>query len=191
MTNPYCKTIFNVGYLGQGEYKSKDKNGKHTEIYRTWYNMLQRCYDPYTINKDRNLTYIDVYVCEEWHNFQNFAKWWEENYYEIPNEKINLDKDILVKGNKVYSPKTCIVVPQRINKLFCKRQNDRGTLPIGCSYSIKNSGNYYITVYCSIYITCYKNFKEKYIKEVADEYKDLIPQKLYDALYKYEVEIND
>ena len=39
--------------------------------------------------------------------------------------------------------------------------------------------------------TCYKQFKENHIKQIADEYKDLVPEKLYEAMYKYEVEIND
>jgi hypothetical protein len=43
---------------------------------------------------------------------------------------------------------------------------------------------------CNVKKYC-KNFKENYIKQVADEYKDLIPQKVYEALYRYEVEIND
>ena len=48
-----------------------------------------------------NKNYLDVTVCEEWHNFQNFAKWFYENYYEISGEKMRLDKDILIKGNKM------------------------------------------------------------------------------------------
>ena len=169
--------------------------------------MLQRCYDPYYINKE--VSYIDCYVEEYFHNFQNFAKWHEENYYECNGEVMQLDKDILVKGNKIYSRETCIFVPQRINNLFTKRQNCRGKHPIGVSWierdKVFSSG-------CCIYdaklkkkkrkwlgnfdneieaFICYKNFKENYIKEVADEYKESIPIKLYEALYKYEVEIND
>lgn len=116
--NPYHPNVYGVGYYGQGKYKSSI-NGKPTKVYNHWRDMLRRCYDPYYLNKEP--TYIDCYVCEEWHNFQNFSEWFYKHYYEIPNERIELDKDILFKGNKIYSPETCILVPQRINTLFIKQ----------------------------------------------------------------------
>lgn len=203
--NPYEKILYDIGYLGEGKYGSKT----HKNIYQVWCNMLMRCYEPYTINKQ--LSYIDCYVCEEWHCFQNFAKWFEENYYECDNERLEIDKDILCKNNKIYSPKTCILAPMRINQLFVKQYRKRGDLPIGVSL-INNNGYKYLMGQCSK-IDCkgkrinakklfplnkpfqaffyYKTTKENYIKQIADEYKDLIPQRLYDALYTYEIEIND
>lgn len=204
--NPYHKSVCGVGYIGEGKYK-KSNNGKHTKVYDTWVAMINRCYNPYYINK--HLTYIDVTVCEEWHCFQDFGKWFEKNYYEIENEVMHLDKDILIKGNKIYSPETCVFVSNNINMLFVKRQKCRGEYPIGvymdkkinklcvrcCVFDKeKNRG---ITKYIGKYNTietaflAYKNFKEKHIKEIADEYKDLIPEKLYKAMYEYKVEIND
>lgn len=200
--NPYDKSICNVGYIGQGKYNWKD----NFEIYKEWKSMLIRCYEPYTINKYP--TYIEVIVCKEWHNFQNFAKWYEENYYEIGKGKMHLDKDILFKGCKIYSPKTCIFVPERINYLFIKSNAIRGEYPIGVSWyktsnkfrvqcKILDKENNRKVIHLGYYTTSeeaflvYKVFKENYIKQVADEYKKLIPQKLYEALYKYEVEIND
>ena len=164
--------------------------------------MIERCYNPYELNKKP--TYIDCYVCEEWHNFQNFAEWYYKNIYNCNNERMHLDKDILIKGNKIYSPKTCCIVPQRINVMFTKRQNCRGKYPIGvkwhkrdkifevCCYD-KNCNRQYLGRFDNEIdaFTCYKNYKEKVIKQVADEYKELIPKELYEALYKYEVEIND
>lgn len=202
--NPYHKSVCNIGYFGVGKYKAKI-NGEHTPAYKCWYKMMKRCYDPYFLNKDRNVTYINCFVCEEWHNFQNFAKWYEDNYYEVEGEKMELDKDILVKGNKIYSPNTCIFVPVAINKLFNRHKGGRGRYPIGVSYNKYNESLY---VYChkdsrQEYLGCfslnkpfqafytYKVFKEKVIKQVADEYKNSIPQKLYEAMHKYEVEIND
>ena len=206
ITCPYERRTYNIGYLGEGEYTTRINN-KKTKAYIKWSSMIQRCYDPYELN--RRPKYIDCYVCEEWHNFQNFAKWFYENYYECHNEQMHLDKDILIKNNKIYSPETCIFVPQRINDLFVKRDNDRGEYPLGIAYDKKNKR---LVAKCSILIneknhnkhlgvfplnrpfqafTCYKNFKENYIKQVADEYKNLIPKKLYEAMYKYEVEIKD
>lgn len=201
--NPYHPSACGIAYYGQGKYKSRGEDGKKTKAYITWIHMIKRCYDPYFINK--NLTYIDCYVCDEWLNFQNFAEWFYKHYYEVSNEIMQLDKDILIKGNKIYSPKTCLIVPQRINDLFVKQQRKRGEYPIGVN---PNKINNCLVVQCqtlekSEYLGCfpldkpfqafiaYKNYKENYIKQVADEYKDLIPQKLYEALYRYKVEIND
>lgn len=204
ITCPYEKSILGVGYLGEGKYEVSE-NSKLTKCYRTWYNMLMRCYDEKC--QEKNPTYVDCFVCDEWLNFQNFAKWYYENYYEIEGEIMCLDKDILVKGNKMYSPKTCIFVPQSINSLFIKRQNDRGKSIIG---STPHHGKYEVSCgifnsktgkskqkYLGLYnsekeaFEVYKQFKEQYIKEVADYYKEQIPTKLYDALYNYEVEITD
>ena len=197
---PYEPRTYGIGYLGDGEYKTK-LNGKHTIYYEKWKKMLQRCYD--TKFQEKYPSYIGCRVCDEWLNFQNFAEWFENNYYEVDGEKIHLDKDILIKGNKIYSPKTCLLVPQRINDLFVKRDNDRGNSPIGvCN---PNKDNKYL-VQClqgdkSRFIGYYDNeleafyaykiAKESYIKEVADEYKDIIPPVVYDALYNYEIEITD
>ena len=71
--------------------------------------ILERGYSK--LWKEKHPTYENVYVCEEWHNFQNFAKWYYNNYYSINEERMEIDKDILYKNNKVYSPDTCIIVP--------------------------------------------------------------------------------
>lgn len=202
----YEPTTYGIGYIGEGKYKIHDENGKMTKCYSTWHSMLQRCYDEKY--HENHPTYIGCKVNEEFHNFQNFGYWDDENYYQIENEIMNLDKDILIKHNKIYSPETCIYVPQTINKLFVKNNKLRGNSPIGTSSS--KNGKY--MTYCNIldpetgksknkklgtYETpeeafkVYKEFKESYIKQVADEYKDKIPKKLYDAMYKYEVEITD
>ena len=118
-----------------------------------------------------------------------------------------LDKDILYKGNKVYSRKTCIFVPQRINLLFTKCDNSRGKNPIGVH--LNSSGNYQAScrngygksINLGTYsskeeaFNAYKNYKEKLIKEVIDSYKGIIPEPYYTrlktAMYNYEVEIDD
>lgn len=203
---PYEPRFFGKGYLGEGKYKIK-KNGKLTKCYKVWYSMLRRCYDPKFHKK--HITYENCEVCKGWLCFQNFAKWFYDNYYEIEGERMCLDKDILNKGNKVYSPCNCVFVSERINTLFIKSDKTRGDYPIGVNYH--KASEKFVTQ-CSIYdfeenkqkikflgyydtpdeaFKAYKEFKEKHIKDVADHYKDLIPVKLYDALYKYEVEITD
>ena len=154
--------------------------------------MLQRCYDNKT--QEKYPTYKGCQVCEEWHNFQNFAKWFEENYYEVEGENIDIDKDILCKGNKIYSPQTCVLSPHKINSLFVNRKNDRGNYPIGvCKGKNKIKKSCYLSRYNTSEeaFQSYKQAKENYIKQVADEYKDKIPEILYKAMYKYKVNIND
>ena len=198
---PYEKRIFNVGFMGEYDFSNEDinmvKNAK-----KKWRNMLRRAYD--VCYKEKNYTYENCYVCEEWHNFSNFYKWYKENYYEIKNEKMELDKDILFKGNKIYSSETCIFVPHRINVMFIKNKKNKGKLPTGvtehngklevrCTNEKKERiiiGYFRINQITEAFM-CYKNFKEKIIKRLADEYKELIPIKLYEAMYKYEIEIND
>ena len=196
---PYESRTYGVGYLGEGKYKTRE-NGKQTKCYDTWNNMLERCYEPKF--QERQPTYKECEVCEEWHNFQIFAEWFEDNYYEIPGEVMCLDKDILVKGNKIYSPETCCFVPEKINLLFTKCDKSRGNDPIGTHQS--PSGNYkvhcnncersnYLGTYSNIYdaFYVYKVHKEKIIKQRADEYKQYLPQNVYEALYNYQVEITD
>lgn len=202
---PYERSICNVGYLGEGEYKATE-NGEITRVYNTWNNMLQRCYSEKLHRRES--TYENCRASEEWLNFQNFGEWDEDNYYEVEGEKMCLDKDILIKGNKIYSPDTCIYVPQTINTLFVKCNKSRGNYPIG-TYLYRNGK--YVAQCCLInpktgkskikhlgYYTTqqeafkvYKQFKERNIKEVADYYKSKIPTKLYDALYNCEIEITD
>lgn len=195
---PYEKRVFNIGYLGEGRYNASI-NGKNTKYYEIWNKMLARCYAPEAIK--RNPTYKDCIVHESWHNFQNFAEWVENNFYKIEGEQISLDKDILCKGNKIYSPNTCIFVPQRINNLFTKCDKCRGDLPIGVT---EYKHGYGVSVSCNnkqlalgTFNTPHKAFlmyklnKELVIQGIANEYKDKIPTKLYEALMNYEVEEGD
>lgn len=195
---PYEKRYYQIGFLGEGEYNPII----HKKIYDEWRHILRRCCSQDFKNKYPTYEKCDIY--KEWLCFQNFAKWYEENYYEIKGQKMELDKDILIKENKIYSPSTCIFVPHRINVLFIKKDKNRGKYPIGVTWrEDKNKftcrcsdgfGKYkFLGYHTSIEdaFACYKQFKENVIKQVADEYKDKIPQKLYEAMYKYEVEIND
>ena len=201
---PYEKRYFGVGYLGEGDYKVSESD-KLTRVYSTWHNMLKRCYSEKYHEKQP--TYKDCNTSNVFHNFQNFGDWDNNNYYKVGNEKMCLDKDILVKHNKIYSPETCIYVPNTINLLFVKNDKNRGESAIGttpkygkyetnCHLINPKTGkskNEYLGRYDTELeaFEVYKYYKEKNIKQVADYYKKLIPQKLYNALYSYEVEITD
>lgn len=114
-----ARNIADVGFLGEGPYPSSIKS-KNTLAYVTWRGILARCYDPYEINCN-NLSYRNVTVCEEWHNHQNFAKWFHENY----KEGCEVDKDTLQRGvtYKIYSPDTCIFITKSANAIEAKAKH--------------------------------------------------------------------
>lgn len=198
--NPYHPTVFGVGYLGVGEYKP-NKNNQKNPVYNTWKDMLQRCCDEKF--KKKHNTYKEVSVSEEFKNFQNFNKWFVDNTWH--DDFKTLDKDILIKGNKIYSPSTCVLVNQKINLLFIRNDKNRGKYPIG----ISKENNKFVAkcgdgegnrVYLGKYNTqeeafeAYKKGKENIIKKVAEEYKEKypnFPNKLYEAMINYKVEITD
>lgn len=186
--------FYGVGFIGS--FRAEEEETKR-KAYTLWRNMLMRCYDKKSFLT--HPTYADCSVCKEWHNFQIFKKWFDENYIE----GYMIDKDILIKGNKVYSPDTCCFVPSEVNALFTKRQNCRGDLPIGVTYSeskkrykvnfTMNAKKNYIGYFATPEeaFMAYKEAKEAYIKEVAEKWKDKIETKVYDALMSYEVEVTD
>jgi len=130
------KLVYGFG-VNDADYKVQPvgPNGKqhHCPFYKTWQSMLRRAYDP----KSRTSlpTYIGVTVCEEWRSFMAFRAWMMEQDWEGKQ----LDKDILVPGNKVYSPKTCVFVTQGINKLLINNAASRGNWPIGVSWDKRQS----------------------------------------------------
>lgn len=201
INNPYHRSVLGVGMIGVGEYSARI-NGEKTIQYKTWFNMLNRCYNKKYHSRH---TYENTKVCNEWHNFQNFAKWFDENYYAIDGERMQLDKDILVKNNNKYCPDSCIFVPQKINSMFTKNDINRGRYSIGVSFHKRDSC---FSSSCSNPITgkqewlgnfktedlafiAYKARRECILAEVADLYRDKIPSELYIALKKYKVEPND
>lgn len=170
---------------------------ENDRAYNYWNSMLRRCYSEYSLRL--NPAYKGCSVCPEWHYLSNFKKWFDENYIE----GYALDKDILVKGNKVYSPDTCCFVPQYINALLTNCKSKRGIYPIGVSkagngYSAqisynKNKGyiGYFDTPEEAF--NAYKQAKEAYIKEVAQDCHNdgKITKRVYDALMNWEIEITD
>lgn len=189
--NPYDRALFGVGYIGDGKWKVKDENGKFSRVYLCWMHMIERCY--YEKNKDLHPAYFGIAtVCDEWHNFQTFADWYSEREYDCEG-RLHIDKDIKYPGNTVYSPETCILVPQRINELFTCRRNNLG-LPVGirttsggnfmASYNGKGLGTYKTLREA---FDVYATNKEQAIKGVAEEYKNIIPLEVYEALLNYRV----
>jgi hypothetical protein len=192
--NPFRKDKYGIGYIGSGEYKAKEK-GISLRVHNVWRDIIRRCY-----NEKRQVThptYIGCSICLEWQNFQNFAKWFEENY--IPD--YDLDKDLLIKGNKIYSPDTCCFIPHEINLLLVKRNAKRGKYLIG----VHKDKEYFVASYgLSGGVKCigrylseldafnaYKKSKETHIKEIAEKWKNKISVKVHQTLINYQVDITD
>lgn len=198
--NPNGRTIHGVGYMGIGDYKSRI-NYKVTEPYSFWEGVICRGYSKKF--KEKSPSYKDVTVCEEWHNFQNFAKWYENNYNPETMQGWHLDKDILLKGNKNYSSDTCAFVPSEVNNLFVKSNSSRGKYPVGVSFCKskkkfvaqlgRSGGTRFIGRYNTIEeaFQAYKEAKEQHIKEVANKWRGHIAEEVYQAMINYQVEITD
>jgi len=195
--NPYHPSIFGIGHLGEGMYSQPRRDGVEA-IYKIWCGILNRCYGAKFHSKH---TYEDVVLCKDWCNFPNFTKWYEENFRPEIMEGWHLDKDILIKGNKVYSPENCTFVPKEINGLFVKHNKLRGKYPIGVHKQrdrfvsqisikrvIKHLG-YFDTPEEAF--QAYKTAKEAYIKEMANKWRGQITEQCYQAMYNYKVEITD
>lgn len=131
-----------VGFLGDGEHVAT-MGRRHTYEYQVWCDMIIRCYSKNSASKTP--TYKDCYVCDEWHNFQNFAEW-HKRESKGGVEKLQIDKDLKLIGNKVYSPETCILVSHQVNSFTTDRRASRNGSLIGASWS-KQKGKY--ASYCN------------------------------------------
>ena len=136
--NPYFRSVDNTGYIGIGTH-SPTANGIQSKEYSTWHRMISRCYN--SLVQDNQPTYKYVTVCEEWHNFQNFAEWFNINYVD----GWYLDKDLLSLGKKIYSPNTCIFVPSEIN-MFLNFHTISNTSGIAGATFCKKTNKYKVFV---------------------------------------------
>lgn len=185
--NPNHKTFLGVGYVGQGEYKAIGK------AYVSWSGIMERAYNE-RYHKQKP-TYKDVTVHPDWHNFQNFAKWFEENYIE----GFHLDKDILVSGNKEYSADNCCFVPMSVNTIFAKNTTSKKGLPKGVSlidgkYQVtlhKNGNQNYIGYYNTIEQAreVYIKAKKEYLIEVSEKWRGILSDRVCDAIKNYDLSL--
>ena len=203
VNNPNHPTVCGFGIIDvDRKYLSKEKE------YKIWTHMIRRCYVSDNLRSSRDSTYKDCIICEEWRKYSEFYKWIheQENYKSWKNGGFSIDKDIIKKGNKLYCPQYCCLVPNYINNIFTKHQRHRGEYPIGVSINIY--GTFTVTIrdyktnkyihYGNFYspeeaFKFYKKKKEEYIKNVAQkEYsKGNIIEKCYNSMMNYKVEITD
>jgi len=174
--------------------------GKPIKEYQLWQNMLQRCFDEKY--KQKYPTYEGVTCSKEWLSMTKFI----EDVSQMKGFGLSgwaLDKDILQKGNKLYSKDTCCFVPQEVNLLLTKCDNSRGEWPVGVDFH-KVSGKFRAglringkTKHLGLFNTpeqafqAYKLAKEAYIKVVANRWQHLLDERVFQALMAYEVNIDD
>lgn len=185
--------VLGVGYT-EG-LPTRDEDGKLILEYSYWQSMLARCYDKSKSNG----------VCSVSDNFLRypFFKDWCQNQVGFGNGGWHLDKDILIKGNKVYSEDTCCFVPVEINCIFGSNKKVRGNNPIGVYYEA-DRGLFQVHIRMNgvrkflgrfdtedAAFSAYKLAKENYIRTVATKYKGVIDSRVYQALLEWEVSVDD
>lgn len=187
-----AKLICGVGCNSKREHKTF-KDGKMQPSYVTWRGMIGRCYSAKA--QARCPTYIGCSVSEDWYDYQDFAEWF--NDHEYSNLGYELDKDLLVPDNKIYSPETCCFVPNQINMLLADSRAVRGKHPQGVSYS-KNASKFSAQLNINGkkkhlgYFNCsqeahdvYIVAKEAYVKEKALEWQDRIANDVFQSLMSW------
>ncbi len=198
MPDNWSRTCLEPIMCGIGYRGVLYENG-HTESYLRWHDMMNRCYNEKF--HEKHPQYRGCTVCEEWLNYSNFKVWYDQN--KIRGMKLDLDKDILFKGNAVYSPETVAFVPHEINTLFVNCKKHRGDLPLGVNFDT-SKGKYRVQMAYmgrtkklgtfnnveSAFIR-YKEYKEDFIKNMAKRYKNKIPYKVYEAMMNWKIEIGD
>lgn len=179
--------IFGVGVR---DIPLDKKNKAMYALYGVWQRMLERCYEE--SQQRKTPTYIGCCVCDEWLYFSAFYEWCKERYIK----GWQLDKDILVKGNKCYSPQTCCFVPPQINSIFAPNKYNKSD-HLGVE---KEKNGWYARVGTpqkNIYgkmrrtqdeaFEDYKRLKKEYIVGLADSYREILPQRVYEAICNFDL----
>ena len=195
----YLPSVYGIGVLGNKHPITI--NGVLTKEYKLWTSMLVRCYSDNF--KKRQPTYEGCEVSDKFKSYEYFYEWCHKQV-GFGNQDWQLDKDLLFKGSKVYSEDSCVFIPKEINSLLTKSEALRGKHLIGVYWHNaskafvaqvrKNKGK---REFLGLFKTeleafnAYKQAKEAFIKEQANEWKSQIDPRAYEALMNYQVEITD
>ena len=201
--DPYSPSVYGIGVVGT-KYPSR-VNGVQTKECALWYSMLERCYSDGFKNK--RPTYEGCGVSDKFKSYEYFYEWCNEQIgfdNDSNGNPFHLDKDLLVKGNKLYSESTCVFIPREINQLLIKCTASRGEHLIGVYWSktanafvARVSRNKGCSEHLGLFNTeleafnAYKIAKEAFVKEQANKWKSQIDPRAYNALMNYQVEITD
>lgn len=168
VSDPLIKMLCEFGFIGVGKYSSNSLHYKH------WVKMINRCYNLLTL--ERQKSYVNVSVCEEWSNLQSFCKWSEEQEYK---NGFQLDKDLKEYGNKIYSPEKCLYIPAELNYLFLVPNNKfTYDLPLGVTqlsngkYQSRNRYGYLSSWNIDECLKFYWDGKTERVLIVCDKYPE-------------------
>ena len=200
---PKCSHRENDGFVHGKAIKPANISSKgiNKRPYMMWVNMLERT-TPGSIFQQRFPTYIGCACSDEWLSFENFLDWYKENG-GFDNPEYVLDKDILIKGNKLYSRDTCCLVPPEINRLIVVTKSKRGECPLGVCRAkdkykaqiVENGKKIWLGTYNTKEeaFDVYLYHKKAEIRRVADKYyiHKLISKRVHDALINYTFDFND
>lgn len=188
------KLTFGIGFNSGGLYEPSCNNS-YTDCYNKWLSILKRCY--YAKDKRTQRSYEGCTVFQPWHDFQVFAEWYYNTEYS--DYGYALDKDLLSKGDKIYSPENCSFVPTEINNLLIANNARRGDYPQGVSLN-KNKKRFIAHIrinskskHLGVFDTpseahqVYKIAKEAYVKEKALEWQDRIADNVFQALMDWQL----
>lgn len=194
-----AKLVYGVGINDKSKPSMVD--GKLIKEYVVWKNMIFRCYSEEY--KKKYPTYIGCTVSENFKNYSYFYNWYNNQTNLDGNLNFELDKDLLIKGNKIYSEDTCTLLPKEINYLLNKNKAKRGEYPIGVS--LHNATGRFVAkikkeakLFCIGYFNnpvdafiAYKKEKESHIIFMANKYRNLLSDSAYTALLNYRVKLDD
>lgn len=186
------KLSYGIGYNSKRKHQTR-VNGKQNPVYIAWHKMIARCYSVKT--QEKQPTYKSCAVDVRWHDFQDFADWYVGHKYH--GMDYDLDKDLISKGSKIYSPDNCSLVPAQLNRLIVDCAAARGKYPQGVDYR-DGVGKYRASVqmngtqrFLGYYDTpekayeAYKTTKERHVKNMALKWANRIEWDVFVALMNW------
>lgn len=190
----YAPSVAGRGIFGDAVVDVK------SQVYTSWAGMFKRCYTFYEDKPRARINYEGCEVHEDFTYLPDYIDWYNN---QIVQPKWHLDKDLLVPGNKIYSPNTCVFLPRALNTFLTIRGNARGPYPIGVTYHERldkyearcnRDGK---IVYLGLHLNpedafaAYKEEKENYAKDLAKRWDGVIDSRACEALMNYRVSIED
>ena len=181
--DPYFPSIRGVACLGEGKFRASI-HSRLTPEYKLYLSVTTRCYD--TEFQQKNPTYRKCRLCEDWLNFQTFAR----DVSQMKNfgrRGFDLDKDLRILGNKEYGPSACSFIPHCINTVLLRREAEGVYLQDGGGFLTKlrmYNENVYLGTFKSKRkaMSIYREAKSEYVIELANTHRKELHPEVYNNL---------
>lgn len=138
-----------------GSYVGNIKNASKHFLYNRWRGMLSRCYNhkesPYKYYGEKGITVCDRWLCFEYY-IEDVVLIEGYNENDVKKNLLQLDKDIINRDAKIYSPETCIWVNHKDNRREAVIRNNDYILAtnIKTNEVIKTKDWIFLTEYCKV-----------------------------------------